>query len=193
MRAAGISAEIEVIRSKRKSLSAGVEHDGHVVVRAPQEMPDSHIRQFLRDYAERIEKLVQKQQERLQAAQQFPPFTNEEIRAMGEEACRIIPPRVKHFADLLGVTYGMITIRNQKTRWGSCTATGNLNFNCLLVKAPPEVLDSVIVHELCHRRHPNHSRDFYEDVYRIFPDYDRCAKWLKNEGMILMERMLGGR
>ena len=63
---------------------------------------------------------------------------------------------------------------------------GNLNFNCLLVAMPPEVLDSVVVHELCHRKHLDHSKEFYADVYRVFPDYDRCNKWLKENGRLLI-------
>ena len=111
---------------------------------------------------------------------------------MADRAAAIIPPRVRHYAALLGVTYGRITIRNQKTRWGSCTSDGNLNFNCLLVETPPEVLDSVVVHELCHRIHQNHSKAFYAEIARVFPDYDRCAKWLKENGGLLIMRMLAG-
>ena len=79
-------------------------------------------------------------------------------------------------------------IRLQKSRWGSCSVDGNLNFNCLLVLMPPEILDSVVVHELCHRRHMNHSKEFYDEVLRIFPDYKRCNKWLKQNGGVYFKR-----
>ena len=92
------------------------------------------------------------------------PLTMETIQALAEQALKEIPPRVKYYADQLGVTYGRITVRNQTTKWGSCTAKGNLNFNCLLMLAPREVLDSVIVHELAHRKHMDHSKQFYEEV-----------------------------
>ena len=69
-------------------------------------------------------------------------------------------------------------------------ADGNLNFNCLLVLMPPEILDSVVVHELCHRRYMNHSREFYEEVLRIFPDYKRCNKWLKQNGGAYFKRII---
>ena len=111
---------------------------------------------------------------------------------MAQKAMEIIPQRVKYYAQLLGVTYGRITIRNQKTKWGSCSASGNLNFNCLLMSAPQEVLDSVIVHELCHRLYMNHSKDFYAAVYRIFPDYGKWNKWLKDNGNLLIQRMIIG-
>ena len=74
----------------------------------------------------------------------------DEIKALAEQALKVIPERVKYYAEKLGVTYWRITIRNQRTRWGSCSQKRNLNFNCLLMLVPPEVLDSVIVHELCH-------------------------------------------
>ena len=103
-----------------------------------------------------------------------------------QEARRGIPGRVAHFAPLVGVTYGRVTIRCQKTRWGSCSSSGNLNFNCLLLLAPPEVLDYVVVHELCHRKEMNHSPRFWAEVGRVLPDYKKRNKWLKENGSRLM-------
>ena len=195
MKIKGISSEIEIIRTKRKTMVAGIKADGSVVVRAPLKMSDAEIADFLTDKSAVIEKNVLKQTERRRAEDeklaQTRPFTPEEIQAMADEAMKIIPRRVAYFAELMGVTYGRITIRNQKTRWGSCTSRGNLNFNCLLVKTPPEVLDSVVVHELCHRKHLDHSKEFYADVYKVFPDYDRCHKWLSENGGLLIRRMTG--
>ena len=87
----------------------------------------------------------------------------------------------------MGVDYGQITIRSQKTRWGSCSSKGNLNFNCLLLLAPPEVLDYVVVHELCHRKEMNHSPRFWAEVARVMPDYKVRRKWLKDNGNGLMQ------
>ena len=88
---------------------------------------------------------------------------------------------------MLGVTYGRITIRNQRSKWGSCSSKGNLNFNCLLMLTPPEVIDS----ELCHRKEMNHSERFYAEVLRIFPDYYKWNKWLKENGGAIIARMRG--
>ena len=103
------------------------------------------------------------------------------------KACVVIPRRVAYYAEKLGVSYGKITLRQQKTRWGSCAANGNLNFNWLLILAPPEVLDYVVVHELCHRREMNHSQAFWKEVEKILPDYRERQKWLKDNGWRLME------
>ena len=102
----------------------------------------------------------------------------------------MIPERVEHYAKLAGISYNRIFIRLQKSRWGSCSVAGNLNFNCLLVLMSPEVLDSVVVHELCHRRHMNHSHEFYDEVLHIFSDYKRCDKWLKQNGGAYFKRIV---
>ena len=102
------------------------------------------------------------QKQKLEAARpKAAPLNPGELQVLADEALRVIPERVRFYAPVVGVTYGRITIRNQRTRWGSCSAKGNLNFNCLLMKAPPEVLDYVVVHELCHRLEMNHSPRFW--------------------------------
>ncbi|MBR2976667.1 MAG: M48 family metallopeptidase, partial [Oscillospiraceae bacterium] len=110
------------------------------------------------------------------------------LQRLTERAKLVFPERVRHFAPLVGTDYGRITIRCQKTRWGSCSSKGNLNFNCLLLLAPPEVLDSVVVHELCHRKQLNHSPRFYAEVLRVLPDYPRLHGWLKEHGAALLRR-----
>lgn len=86
-----------------------------------------------------------------------PKLSMAEIRELAEKARIYIPERVAYFAGIIGVDYGRITIRNQKTRWGSCSGNGNLNFNCLLMLAPTGIIDYVVVHELCHRKEMNHT------------------------------------
>lgn len=187
-----VSVSVEIIRSSRRTLGIQVTKDGRVVARAPLKMPEKTIQDFLNSKADWIEKHLRKIQETEHKLEELQPFTYEEIQQMAEKALKIIPERVKYYAPLIGVTYGKITIRNQKTRWGSCSGKGNLNFNCLLVMTPAEVLDSVVVHELCHRKHMDHSKDFYAEVYWVFPEYDKCNKWLKENGSLLIRRMIGG-
>ena len=97
-----------------------------------------------------------------------------------------IPQRVKKYAPLVGVDYGRITIRMQKSRWGSCSSKGNLNFNCLLMAMPEEIRDYVVVHELCHRKQMNHSDKFWAEVEHVLPDYKASKKWLRDNGERIM-------
>lgn len=115
----------------------------------------------------------------------------EEIRRLADEAMRVLPERAAYYAPKVGVSYGRITIRNQRTRWGSCSGKGNLNFNCLLMLAPEQVQDYVVVHELCHRLEMNHSARFWSEVERVFPDYRIAKQWLKEHGEEIMRRMTG--
>ena len=130
-------------------------------------------------------KMLEKQQER--SAQE--KLTNEDIQKLAKEALDILPKKVEYYAKIIGVTYGRITIRNQKTRWGSCSAKGNLNLNCLLMLTPEEVQDYVVVHELCHRKQMNHSKQFWEEVGKILPDYRERRTWLKEHGSAIIGRM----
>lgn len=184
-----ISAPVHIIRSNRKTLGVQVNADGIIIVRSPLRLSESYIDIFLKEKAEWIARHIVLVKEESKKRSDIQKFTRDEIEDMGQKALEIIPERVKHYAEIIGVTYGNITIRNQKTRWGSCSSKGNLNFNCLLVLTPPEVLDSVVVHELCHRRHMNHSKDFYAEVYKAFPEYDKWNKWLKDNGSSLINRM----
>lgn len=112
-----------------------------------------------------------------------------EIHKLAEFALKVILVKVKNYASLMNVQYGRITIRNQKTRWGSCSSKGNLNFNCLLMLAPDEVVDYVVIHELCHLIEMNHSKAFWKQVEQMMPDYKKHRKWLKDHGNEIMERM----
>lgn len=184
---------IQIIRSNRRTLSLQVKNSGQVIVRAPRNASIKEIEAFVRKNSAWLKKHLALVEKDLAAAAASPvqPLTMDEIRALADEAMRVIPARTAHFAPLVGVRYGRITIRNQKTRWGSCSSKGNLNFNCLLMLAPPEVLDYVVVHELCHRREMNHSPRFWAEVAKIIPDYKKHEQWLKTEGTKLMRRMTG--
>jgi hypothetical protein len=181
---------VTIIRSKRKTLGLQIRNDGTVLARAPLKMPEAEIL----DFVSQKSGWIRQHQAQLAKAQEnvgTQRLTRSDLEKLCQEAMRIIPPKVAHYAKLIGVTYGNITIRNQKTKWGSCSSLGNLNFNCLLMLAPELTLDSVIVHELCHRKHMNHSPEFYAEVLRVFPDYHKHDKWLKDNGAALMRRMTG--
>lgn len=96
-----------------------------------------------------------------------------------------IPKRVSFFAKQMGESFGRITIKNQRKRWGSCSSARNLNFNWRLIMAPPEVLDYVVVHELCHLRQMNHSKEFWREVENVLWDYKVHKSWLEKNGGLL--------
>ena len=176
--------KVTVIRSNRKTVAIQVNSDLSVTVRAPRSASEKDIEEILKKKEVWISKHIEKIKETKERFEAEPTekLTREKVIALAEEALKVIPERVEYFAKVIGVTYGKITIRNQKTRWGSCSSKGNLNFNCLLMLAPPEVLDYVVVHELCHRKQMNHSKAFWLEVEKVLPDYKEARKWLKEEG-----------
>ena len=175
----------KLIRSSRRTVAIQITPAGEVVVRCPSRMPAAEVRKFVESKADWIAAHLAKIQNRPALA----PFTGTELNALGDKALQYIPGRVKHFAPIVGVTYGRITIRNQKTRWGSCSSVGNLNFNCLLMLLPPEIIDYVVVHELCHRKEMNHSPKFWAQVERILPNYRTLKQRLKDLGTPLIARL----
>lgn len=179
--------EFEVIRSGRRTLAAEIKN-GRLLIRTPQQIADAEIDAFVRQHRHWIETHLAKAEAQRRELERLEPLPEEELRQLAEQAQRSIPKRVAFYAAQIGVSYGKITIRRQKTRWGSCSAGGNLSFNCLLMLAPPEVLDSVVVHELCHRKQMNHSERFYAEVLRHFPEYWKWNRWLKENGPQLMAR-----
>ncbi|MCQ2741194.1 MAG: M48 family metallopeptidase, partial [Alphaproteobacteria bacterium] len=101
-----------------------------------------------------------------------PEFLNRRvIDFLKEQSLERLSKLTLEKAKILNCRVSGVSVKDTKSRWGSCSVDGNLNFNCLLVLMPPEILDSVVVHELCHRQHMNHSKEFYDEVLRIFPDY----------------------
>lgn len=179
---------IKVIYSNRKTFGLEIKPNEEIVARVPARAALCDIENFIHKHQRWIENHLKKVRAVNESAATASQITIDDIKKLADKAVEYIPERVKYYADIIGTDYGQITIRAQKTRWGSCTAKGNLNFNCLLMLTPPEVIDSVIVHELCHRLEMNHSKRFYTAVYKFCPDYDRCNAWLKSHGAELMRR-----
>ena len=181
--------ETIVIRSRRKTLSMQVKGDGQVEIRAPLRTSDAEIRRFLETHRRWLEKHLQKAQALQQAKAGVRKLTAAETAELKKKAKRILPERVAYWAPLIGVRPGRIAVRCQKTRWGSCSTKGNLNFNCLLMLAPEGVIDSIVVHELCHLKHMNHSKRFYAEIEKVLPDYRQHQQWLKDNGEFLLARV----
>ena len=176
----------EIIKSSRKTIAVEVRQDGSVLVRAPRNCPQSRIDTFLKEKQAWVLAKVEEQKEKEADSMKIQPLSEAEQRLYRDKAREIFEQKVSYYAQMMGVSYGRIAIRDQKTRWGSCSAKGNLNFNCLLMLTPPEVIDYVVVHELCHRKEMNHSKAFWSEVEKVLPHYMESVKWLKNAGSILM-------
>ncbi len=102
-----------------------------------------------------------------------------------ERALLFFSRRVEYFAGKLRLKYGCINVKDQKTRWGSCSSRGTLSFNWRLLFAPPEILDYVVVHEVCHLKYHDHSDRFWHLVSTIFPNFQKSRLWLKENGLSL--------
>ena len=180
--------EYTLIRSARRSIGVEIAPDGAVIVRAPLRTPLRRIEALLREKADWIARARARANARTEAAAAAGPLTPEELKELKTQARAYLPGRVAYFAERLGVSCGRITVRCQKTRWGSCNAQGDLSFNCLLMLTPPEAVDSVVAHELCHRKHMDHSAAFYAELLRVFPEYPKWRAWLKEHGPVLLAR-----
>ena len=175
----------QVVRSSRKTISLEIRPDGSLLVRAPSRLSDARIREFVRSK----ENWIQTHLRKYHAAPVNPPMTQPQLEQLAREALAWFPQRTRQYAPRVGVSYGRITIRAQHTRWGSCSSQGNLNFNCLLMLAPEYVRDYVVVHELCHRKHMDHSPAFWVAVEQVLPDYRKAKQWLKENGNALLSRL----
>lgn len=170
---------LETGGTDKEDVSGETAGDVEIIVRAPRRMALRDIDDFVERHRSWIEQRTARLAEARQNRREISAQEREEgIRAAKEQ----IPRRVAYFAQRMGVTYGRITIREQKTRWGSCSSKGNLNFNWKLALMPEEILDYVVVHELAHRREMNHSERFWAVVAEVLPDYRERRRQLKEWG-----------
>lgn len=174
--------EYQLIRSKRKSISLQVDREAKVIVRAPRWVPKWQIEAFVSSKTDWINKHIEIAKERLDVEDERRVMSPEEYSRIKRRAQMAIPIRVDYWAEFVGVSYNRISIRNQKTRWGSCSIDGNLNFHMMLVTMPDEIRDYVIIHELCHRKHMNHSTEFWNEVSKYDPEFKLHRKWLREHG-----------
>lgn len=162
-------------------MSLQVKDDGEIIVRAPFSMPEKEIEDFVDKSWDWVERRLEEVEEERSRAH---VITDKEREEGVKKALKVIPERAAYYAARMGVTYHRITIREQKTRWGSCSKAGNLNFNWKLVLMPPEILDYVVVHELTHRKQMNHSPAFWAEVAKEIPDYQQRRQKLNELGKL---------
>lgn len=174
-----------LVRSSRKSCAISIDSEGQITVRVPLRISQKEIEHLL------VEKriwIITRYLEAEKHRQNRPVSNLTDIQRVALEkryiaaAKEYFPKRVAYFIQFTGGSYNRISIRDQKTRWGSCSARGTLSFNWRLMLAPPTIADYVIVHELCHLTYMNHSADFWHKVESVYPDYRTARKWLKDHG-----------
>lgn len=175
--------EVEIIRSKRRSMAIQIRTDGSVVVRVPMHASDRAIKRFVSAHARWIAdnrgQMFERRKKLADNPYDIPAW--ESLSAADKKiAKQKIMEQVDYYARRMEIDYGSISMRNQKSRWGSCSSKGNLNFNYRLAYLPEELLDYVVVHELAHRRHMDHSAAFWEEVETYYPAYKKCRQMLND-------------
>ena len=171
---------VSVIRSARKSLGLEVRDANTVLARIPTRVSDRELKAFVENHRSWILEKTEVMAEREENRKSTPAPPPELLSKTDRMKIQLkIGKRVRHYCATMGVTVGYVTVKNQKTRWGSCSAKGNVNFNYQLAFLPDELLDYVVIHELAHRRHMNHSRAFWAEVEKYCPDYLERREQLK--------------
>lgn len=178
----------EIIRSRRRTSRIEINSEGIIRLRVPLRTTKKRALEIIEENREWIEKHLTVALREKKKVESLSPLTDEDICRLKKEAEKYIFSRTAYYAAIIGVSYGKITIRCQRKRWGSCSREGNLSFNCLLMLTPPEVIDAIIVHELCHRLEMNHSEKFYGHVLKVYPEYRRWNKWLRKYGGEIIQR-----
>ena len=173
-----------IVRSKRRSIGFEVRAGGKITVRIPMRASLNAVIPVIEDKKDWLYEMYLKQKDKIDAqsvreAERNDPRTAYLEKKYRQAAKRYIYERVEYYIELTGGHYSSIRIGDQKTRWGSCSSNGTLSFSWRLMLAPPRVLDYVVIHEICHLKYMNHSKEFWDMVSMYDPDYKEHRKWLK--------------
>jgi len=163
-------------RSNRKTLAVEVTREATVLVRAPLRTAQHTIDAFVLDHAQWIQHKLALSRERLL---QHPPLSEEDLSALKEQANAYLPERVAYYSEIMGLYPTGVKITTARTRFGSCSPKNSICFSCLLMRYPKEAIDYVVIHELAHIRHKDHSPAFYETIAQVLPDHKARRKLLR--------------
>lgn len=165
--------------SRARHVRITVKNDRSVTVTIPQRMNEDAGHTFATSKSAWIEEALAKIRKRPQPIFAVPKGNLRDYRNSKEEALGLVASRLEHFNTMYGFMWKNVSIKNTRSRWGSCSRHGNLNFNYRLVFLPPEYVDYVIVHELCHLEEFNHSEKFWKLVEKAIPDYRELRKHMR--------------
>ncbi|MBQ2809259.1 MAG: M48 family metallopeptidase [Clostridia bacterium] len=166
----------KIIYSKRRTLALQISRELEVIVRAPKGASTDRIEKFVRLHEGWINEHLEMQKSRLE---RYPEPSEAELLELERRAWELLPERASYFSALMGVKASHISINRARSRFGSCSDKGRINFSCRLMRYPIEAIDYVVVHELAHLRHLNHSREFWAFVESFLPDYKQRKRLLK--------------
>lgn len=167
--------EYKVIKSNRKTMTLSVNDNLEVIVKAPIFVSNSSIDDFVIRNASWINNAIDNKKKQLEKFD----LSDDEIDALVKKAKAVIPSKVEHYSNLMKISPTGIKITKAKKRFGSCNGKNSLCFSCYLMLYPNEAVDYVVVHELAHIKHHNHSKDFYSLISKYMPDYKDREKLLK--------------
>ena len=168
--------EYRIIRSRRRTMALEITREAEVLVRAPYRASEAAIRRFVDGHREWIAVHLARRQAHLES---HPAPTEEEIFALRQQAKEYLPGRVAYWAERMGVQPAAVKITSARTRFGSCSGKNSISFSLYLMQYPAEAVDYVVVHELAHIRHHDHSPAFYAEVAEVMPDYRRRQALLR--------------
>ena len=168
--------DYEIVFSSRKTIVININPDGTVIVRAPVGTNKNKIDKFVRENEDKIEKAKERFGPKSELYKTASP---EEEKMLRKRARELLPPKVAHYSSLIGVTPGRVSITGARRSFGSCSGKNNISFSFYLMRFPEEAIDYVVVHELCHILHHNHSKEFYKEIEKILPDFEQRRRLLR--------------
>ena len=162
-----------LVRSKRKSVAIQVDENCNITVRAPLRLSQKEIDKILLEKKSWLEKTIISQREKKKNIKEY---SDADIKLLREKAKEIIPHKVEYYASVMQLQPASVKINSAKKRYGSCSGTNNLNFSLYLMDKDERFIDYVVVHELAHIKHHNHSKEFYAFIEQFMPDYKERMK-----------------
>jgi len=163
----------ETVRSGRRSISIEITKDARVLVRAPFFASKQSIEEFVAEHEEWIKKHLDVPKRKTISNVEL---TAEQIKVLRQKAAAVLAERTEYFSELMGLVPASVKITSARTRFGSCSAKKGICFSLYLLLYPPEFIDYVVVHELCHLKHMNHGKRFHELLEEFIPNHRLVEK-----------------